>query len=287
MTKTHLDVNSTMKVVTAQKEDFPSIGFSFAYLKVINEMQEKGKRVTFFQGDLDCTDMMQQAIKAYRVLVEMKDRQPPKKVNGLWVPHTDFYVTSPDLLNIIVLHEAFKYVTCWDWAIDAGAHIGLFSMYMATKFKTVTAFEPTTQNIECFEKNTWNLENVELHQSALGSEQSTASMEFDESRVGNSGTPYLRVNPKGDVFIVPLDNTTFNHTDRTLGLLKIDVEGYEYEVLLGGKYTIKTFKPVIIIECKESTATRYGHDVEDCPKLLNSWGYREVERHGADRIYTI
>lgn len=57
-----------------------------------------------------------------------------------------------------------------------------------------------------------------------------------------------------------------NFKDDKIDLIKIDVEGYEYKVLLGAKETLKKYNPVIIIEC-------FDKYFEKVNSLLNEYGY--------------
>lgn len=50
-----------------------------------------------------------------------------------------------------------------------------------------------------------------------------------------------------------------------VGLIKLDVEGYELEALIGAKETIKKFKPVIVISVYHK-----GQDLFEVPKLVKN-----------------
>jgi hypothetical protein len=65
--------------------------------------------------------------------------------------------------------------------------------------------------------------------------------------------------------------------------LKIDVEGMEWHVLMGGQRTIQQHKPVIIFE-ENGLNKRYGIADGQVGALLASWGAQRVlvTRNGAD-----
>jgi FkbM family methyltransferase len=69
---------------------------------------------------------------------------------------------------------------------------------------------------------------------------------------------------------------------KTLSLIKIDIEGSEYEALLKGKNVIKKFKPIIVIEYNRNTSTRAGNTMEKVDKLLSDYGY---DRFVYDDVY--
>ena len=72
--------------------------------------------------------------------------------------------------------------------------------------------------------------------------------------------------PGDDQSLVDLVSIDGLHLDR-LSLLKIDVEGDEKEVLLGGEKTIRTLRPVVC--CESDNFTRSWPPL----KLMLSWGY--------------
>jgi hypothetical protein len=59
-----------------------------------------------------------------------------------------------------------------------------------------------------------------------------------------------------------LDNVAF---------IKIDVEGYEYPVVMGAAATIKKFKPVVIVESK-GMDKKYGFREHAAVQQLKDWG---------------
>jgi len=64
---------------------------------------------------------------------------------------------------------------------------------------------------------------------------------------------------------------SFDYTD--IGFIKIDVEGYEYKVLLGAKETIKKYRPVLLVEQNRGNLNAI--------ELLKTWNYSCV---GVDKI---
>jgi hypothetical protein len=70
-------------------------------------------------------------------------------------------------------------------------------------------------------------------------------------------------------------------------LLKVDVEGFEYAVLLGARKLIKKFKPVVIMECdKKFAKRRFGwSDFEAEGYLKRTMGYKEVAHMRPDKVF--
>jgi hypothetical protein len=138
-------------------------------------------------------------------------------------------------------------------AVDVGAHAGLWSWMMALDFDKVTAFEPVREHIECWRRNMAGQGNASLVGVALGAEAREVRMERTELGMGLKMAVAERVD-----------------------LLKIDVEGYELEVLRGGVETLLRTRPTIVVEQKASTdmEARYGVVPGDAVEFLRDLGAR-------------
>ena len=56
-------------------------------------------------------------------------------------------------------------------------------------------------------------------------------------------------------------------------LTKIDVEGFEWDVLFGARETIMRFRPIVMLETNRKIDVNRGLSVESIEKLLDSFGY--------------
>lgn len=159
-------------------------------------------------------------------------------------------------------------------AIDIGAHVGLWSMVLQKYFTQVIAFEPVPAHIECFERNlekvlvSKNLPgkgHVQLLPCALGSETKLIKINAVPDNSGNA-----RVDPKGSVIVDQKRLDDFVLPD--VSFIKIDVEGYELDVVRGAERTIRTYRPVMVIEQKPGHAQRYGYKEIEAVELVMKWG---------------
>jgi hypothetical protein len=73
---------------------------------------------------------------------------------------------------------------------------------------------------------------------------------------------------------------------QNIDLLKIDVEGYELNALLGTVETIKKYKPVLCIEFCEKWLNRYKTSSDEILGLLKELNYIHAEDYGVDKIFT-
>lgn len=156
-------------------------------------------------------------------------------------------------------------------AVDAGAHIGLWSRNLSPHFERVMAFEPERANAECFLENVKGLRNVYLAGFALGDQAGRASVSMPKG--GNSGMWRL-VPPLEDTDKVcqvqPLDAGQLTDVD----LIKIDTEGFEGRVIRGARCTIAASKPVIVFEHNGLGPKYYGANWVDPIPELKALGYR-------------
>ena len=163
---------------------------------------------------------------------------------------------------------ALKYVKNWNTCIDVGSQFGFWTRPLLKKFKTVHCFEPNLLFRECFLKNI-PLDNVTLHPYGLSNSEHTAHQSKD-GQVLSMG--------EGSVQCKTLDSFKFSNVD----FIKIDVDGFEHQVLIGAKQTIKKFNPVINIEMKKM---KRSLTVFNCTNFLKKRGYRMAKRVKSDEIW--
>ena len=180
----------------------------------------------------------------------------------IWVPDDDDWHAWGANWEKIEFDEIMNHhITKWDVALDIGAHVGIWSMRLAEKFKRVYAFEPVPKHIECWKQNMQNFtnehsewENVStLNTVALGHENGTNTMIVPNTTNTGRATFVEKLFidkhnfPKIQVETKTLDSYEFDQVD----FIKIDVEGFEINVLRGAENTIRKHKPVMFIEISD------------------------------------
>ena len=156
-------------------------------------------------------------------------------------PATDYQQATID--------EAVRHVKALNCAIDVGGNIGLHTVRFAKLFAHVHSFEPTNVNFECLQKNTETLDNVILHQLGLGDKMDTLIIQLpaDANNCGNFSIVDFKDNTEQTVDET-IEIRTLDSLELTPDLIKIDVQGFDYNVLVGATKTITLHHPVIIIE---------------------------------------
>lgn len=166
-------------------------------------------------------------------------------------------------------------------ALDIGGNIGLQSIRMAKCVGDqgmVYAFEPLSYLQEKFRNNMKlnKASNVKLFPFALSNVESEADFKISTNN-WNQGTFSIKDTDGGSeiqhVFIKVADEIPEIKALNRLDLIKIDVEGFEYQVLLGLKHTLEKHKPRIIFEYDSNYWQANGQSINDCYDLLNALGY--------------
>lgn len=125
-----------------------------------------------------------------------------------------------------------------DIVIDCGAAEGLFTFITSAKAKKVFAVEPVPIFVKALEKNFRHVPNVTIFPYALAHRAAKAAMSDDEI--------FSRLNPSGrlEVEVTTIDRL-FDEMGDKVSLLKADIEGFEFPMLLGAERTILRCRPKI------------------------------------------
>lgn len=151
--------------------------------------------------------------------------------------------------------------------IDVGANVGMFSLVASRAVGStgrVWAIEPTPSTLSAL-KTTLRLngvsEFVTVLECAAGNEKGTVQINVGQTSGHNSLLPLQDSQNSIDVPMVVLDDVIGNEK---VDLIKIDVEGWETEVLKGLRRTIEANLGVtIILEYAPSHLQRAGRDIAD------------------------
>lgn len=79
--------------------------------------------------------------------------------------------------------------------------------------------------------------------------------------------------PIGYVNVSTLDDSVVSLKLSRLDLIKIDIEGGEYDCLLGAESVLKKYHPMLIVEVQEFTAQKAGWSEADLFQYLEGFGY--------------
>lgn len=137
-----------------------------------------------------------------------------------------------------------------DCFVDVGANIGYLSLVAAAAVQSngrVYAFEPVHSTFEILEKNKElnGFKHIQTHQFALGNTTESLTIYPEKENRGGASITNKRSDKGEEIQVKRLDDL---HIGQKVNLLKVDVEGFEWEVLKGAAKTIQKDKPIIIVE---------------------------------------
>lgn len=180
-------------------------------------------------------------------------------------------------------------------AIDVGACGGEYACIMARHFKKVVSVEPVREVVEKLRRSL--PVNCEVLESAMGKCSGTVSLRIP--KIGDArmhalstvATHEFAFSDVDEVDAVNVNQITVDELVRVRNLrpyfIKIDVEGYEWDVLLGAVSTIESCRPMFLIEIEK----RHNKNFKEIFSLLGSYGYRpfhledgELRRSSPERV---
>lgn len=135
--------------------------------------------------------------------------------------------------------------------VDVGANVGAYSLRAASKGMKVISFEPNPENAKLLMRNAeLNSLSVDLHECALG--RSEGKVLLSHTGATSRVSRMERADEEGPVQRENGIEATLSTLDSfdlpKVDLMKIDVEGYELDVLEGAKKTLERCRPNMMIE---------------------------------------
>lgn len=165
-----------------------------------------------------------------------------------------------------------------DHAVDVGAHIGLNTLYMAMRVGSagrVTAIEPAPDNLAVLRHNIAANDLRTVTVCAVAAGQARERRDFflrGELSAVNSlfaDSFYAPVSEVAPVDVAPLDDLV----DDAPGLVKIDVEGAELEVIGGMTRLLRSPEIRLIVEWHPVLQEAAGHSADALPHALWERGF--------------
>jgi FkbM family methyltransferase len=156
--------------------------------------------------------------------------------------------------------------------VDVGSNYGWHSIKSSPYCNTVYSFEPQKlihdiQNTSIIENF---LTNINLFNCGIGDTNEIKEMSPIDYNNPSINMGDLSVGIGGEsIEVRTLDSFQIPKVD----FIKIDVQGYEKYVLEGGKNTIMSSKPTIIIEMEDHQLRRFNYGVVELFEQLRSMDY--------------
>ncbi len=178
-----------------------------------------------------------------------------------WYDHT-FWQDVPEL-------QLLQSMLCTDSNIlDFGAHYGFLGTFLAKNLGpngTYTAIELLPRAAMYAQAQLALNHMGHLHQviNAAGAAESGHNMHYNDHQAGNASISLFHQNHT----ISTITGDQVLETKNAIDLLKIDVEGYEVEVLKGCQAILESL-PILALEVHLQGLLLFGHSIEDVFDLL-------------------
>lgn len=179
--------------------------------------------------------------------------------------------------------------------LDIGANIGQTSFNMiGTQRKkgldaTVYAFEPYPRTFHKLETNRKLNPDIPVKTYNLGLGNQKGMLHMTQHSPLNSGG--FRMSDQSEhtisVSVITLDEFVSEKHLSRIDFIKIDVEGFEVQVIEGGLKTLEKFRPILVFEYSlENIRTQNGH-IEGVLKKLLEMNYEIRSKEGIQDLETI
>jgi len=161
-------------------------------------------------------------------------------------------------------------------SVDVGAALGHYTWILSSKSRRVFALEPGLYHGNFLSKNTY-FSNISLVRAAAGPTVGTAQLfSVGEGEEANHTATLSVFNPvaidshakSATVEMVSLDEVLGGMTE-SVDFIKIDVEGFENDVLAGATSVISRHHPAILCEIE----LRHNRNAGDFFSIMKGFGY--------------
>ena len=179
--------------------------------------------------------------------------------------------------EVVRMREFADAIKQGDVVYDVGANVGIYSLYgsfEAGNAGRVYAFEPLERNLRYLRQHLAlnKVQNCTVLESAVCNSEGTLAFSATDWEPSMA-----RLSTKGDITVpsTTLDSCIYGERRfRPPNVVKIDVEGAEFEVLLGAARAIAEFHPTIFLEIHGPELHR------NCRDFLIAKGYCVEEAYG-------
>lgn len=181
---------------------------------------------------------------------------------GAWTGPKDDWETS---------HKGVieKYCKNYNVVIQAGGNCGMYPKLYAKMFKRVYTFEPDPLNFYCLTQNCTE-EHIVKIQAALS--ESHHMINVQRHDMSNVGMHTVKAEETGIIPAFTIDDLNL----KSLDLIHLDIEDSEQYALLGASETLKTHRPILLLE---------KGNKEPIITFLTSLGYKYVQNSKSDAVW--
>jgi len=242
----------------------------------VNQTGENDRQLNDLMKTFGCPSILLD--KIHSVVENQKTLNATKLKNGMSMVLLDDHIGSiikatgcfyeQDLINFV------KRLAFPKTVLDVGSNIGNHALGWSghDEYK-VFCFEPDAKLAEIARQNL-EMNSVDFELFIHGCGREYECLPFVSGDETNSGVGSFKRDAESDrtLEILPIDDINI---PRSIDLIKIDVEGFELDVLLGAKETIFKHQPILVVE-------HHNYECFDrCRCILMELGYKPISVHCA------
>ena len=198
-----------------------------------------------------------------------------------------------NLLSVFHYNSIFRYSKNLNFEImiDVGSHQGEFIARFLNfkKIKKFYCFEPNKVLFKKLYKQYKNNKKISLYSTALGDNKSVkklflSNLTYNSTMSSfNKKSNYLKfknllIKDQNNFRYLNVNQNTFNNFFKYKNIkksfLKLDVEGYEYNVLIGANKKIKEVKYILI---EHQFSDQYQNNFQKVKKLIIKYNFRKLK----------
>jgi len=215
------------------------------------------------------------------------------KVNGVdlkldisdYVNHYVYFnFVDKGLDHLLSVASNFKVV------FDVGANIGYTALRLSQELEQsgiVYAFEPDPYNFKRLEENV-NLNpqsSINIERYGLGNQE--GRLKLAVVTTDNLGGNRISIEADGDynwIDITTIDIFCTKHQLSMVDLIKIDVEGFEFNVLKGAEQLILNLRPILYVEIDDINLSQQGTSAKELVRFLELYYTKIYDAETLDSI---
>ena len=169
---------------------------------------------------------------------------------------------------------------------DVGAFVGLFALHCSRTAERVICYEPLdTTRARLTENLALNaVRNVDIRPFGVGRERAMLRISFDPLMPGGASLSQgisaaiatTRTSQTREIQVTTLDGDIVDAKLPPPDFIKIDIEGFELDALIGARHTLVTHHPTLYLEMHGETMTEKRAKVRNIVAFLAEIGYGHI-----------
>ena len=180
-----------------------------------------------------------------------------------WIQQNIYFVGAYERAELNLLNRHLSEDSVF---VDIGANFGLYSLVASQKITNsgeIICFEPFPKNYAALKKNiSLNSKSYIISENiALGDKKDELKLYYqpNEKNLGIVSANFMENSKTIKVDVMSFDEYVKENGVDKIDFIKIDVEGFENQVINGMKKTLELFSPMILIEIFDEDILKSNH----------------------------